>query len=100
MPDPGATLAHSESLRIVHWQFPAAVRLNANEPPREFTWPGMPVAVVLQVDGLGDGEGVGEGEFGDGEPFSSLPHATTSSNSVSGASRREADRIIARLSDA
>jgi hypothetical protein len=74
--------------------------LKANLPPRDVTCPGRPVCVVLQVEGLGDGEGVGEGELGDEDPLSFLPHATTSSNSVNGASRRKADRIIGSVSDA
>jgi len=94
-PDPGETLAHCASVLAVHVQFEAVVRLNAKVPPLDVTCAGTPEALVLQVDGLSDGEGaVGE----DGVPLSplSLPHAIISNNSVKGTSRPKADRIIAR----
>ena len=94
VPDPGDTLAHCTSVLAVHVQFEAVVRLNAKVPPFDVNCAGTPEALVLQVDGLGDGEGaVGE----DGVPLLplSLPHAVVRSSSVRGTSRAKADRIIA-----
>src|SRR5262245_36153340 len=93
VPDPGDTLAHCTSVRAVHVQLAAVVTLNAKLPPRDVTCPGTPDALVLHVDGLGDGDGVGDGE--DGVPLLSLLHATIRNSNVKGTSRPKVDRVIA-----
>jgi hypothetical protein len=73
--------------------------LNENAPPLDVTCCGTPEALVLHVDGLGDGDGDGEvGE--DGASLLSPPHAATKNSTTKGASRTKADRFIAGRRDA
>jgi hypothetical protein len=98
-PDPGDTLAHCASVLAVHVQFDAVDTLNEKAPPLDVTCCGTPAALVLQVDGLGDGEG--EGDVGeDGASLLSPPHAAIRNSTTKGKSRPKADRFIAGRCDA